>query len=202
MMEPNAAVGRVKKRVTGEERKKSIVATTIDIVAQHGVQGATTARIAAAEGISEKILYRHFAGRREILLSALDAVFDRATRILRECEGANAVEYLRAAARLHWPSEPEFVYPLFEFIASSPQEDLRAEFRVRHQADLEFVANIIEEGKTQGVIREDVDSDLAAWEFWAVCWAEDIAYMLGFDEFGPSGRSSRILERYLEKMTT
>jgi AcrR family transcriptional regulator len=190
-----------KRRVTGEERKQSIIDATIELVAQHGVQGATTARIAAAEGISEKILYRYFSGRREILLAALDAVFERATRILRECEGVNALEYLRAAARLHWPSEQDFVYPLFEFIASSPQEDLRSELRERHQADLEFVANVIEDGKRQGVIREDVDSDLAAWEFWSVCWSEDIAYMLGFYEFGPSGRSSRILERYLEKIS-
>ncbi len=187
--------------MTGEERRRRIVEATVEIVAEHGVQGATTARIAAAEGISEKALYRHFANRREILIAALDCVFERATRILRNGEGMNALEYLRAAAQLHWPSEQEFVLPLYEFLASSPQEDLRGELRTRHQADIEFISNIIEEGKTQGVIRADVDPELAAWEFWAVCWAEDIAYMLGFDDFGSSGQSSRMIERFLQTIS-
>jgi AcrR family transcriptional regulator len=184
-----------------QERKKSIIETTIQIISERGIQGTTTARIAAAEGISEKALYIHFASRRDILVAALDSVFERATSILRESEGANALEYLRACAELHWPSEKEFVLPLYEFLASSPQEDLRGELRKRHQADMEFVASILEEGKTQGVIRRDLDSQLGAWKFWAVCWAEDIAFMLGFDDFGPGGQSERMIEDFLQSIS-
>lgn len=187
--------------MTGPERRKRIIEATIDVVAEHGVQGATTARIARASGVSEKTLYSHFASRRDILVATLDAVFERATRILRERQHPNAIEHLRMATQLHWPMEREFVHPLYEFFASSPQEDLRRELKVRHQAHVDLVADIIEEGKAQGVVRPEVDSEQAAWELYAVYWAEDIAYMLGFDDFGPSGRSLIMIERMFREIS-
>jgi AcrR family transcriptional regulator len=187
-----------RKRMTGEARKRSIAETTVELIARYGVRGATTARIAAAEGISERALYKYFANRREMLLAAHDCLLERANRSLHEHKRANAIEYLRAAAQLHWPSEQEFAYPLYEFFASSPKEDLRGELKIRHQADLELVKNIVEEGKSQGVIRPDVNSELAAWEFWAVCFTQDLAYMLGFDEFGSSGLSLLMIEHFLD----
>ena len=117
--------------MTGEERKRSIAETAVDLIAQYGIRGTTTARIAAAEGVSEKALYKHYASRREILIAALDVLFARATRILRDSKESNAVDYLRAAAKLHWPSEQEFAHPLYEFFASAPQEDLRRELKIR-----------------------------------------------------------------------
>ena len=190
-----------RRRLTGEERKRSIAETAVELIAQYGIRGATTARIAAAEGVSEKALYRHYANRREILIAALDMLFERATRILRDAEETNAVDYLRTAAKLHWPSEQEFAYPLYEFFASAPQEDLRRELKSRHQVDIQILVNKIEEGKVQGVIRPDVNSELAAWEFWGVCWTEDLAYMMGFEDFGSTGMSDLMIERYLESIS-
>jgi AcrR family transcriptional regulator len=190
-------------RMTGAQRKKRIIEATIEMVGRYGVQGATTARIAAASGISEKALYSHFPSKRDILVDTLDAVFERAMCILRDREithAENALEHLRAAAKLHWPSEGEFVYPLYEFFASSPQEDLRREIKSRHQAHVQVVADIVEEGKAQGVIRPEVDSEQVGWEYFGVYWAEDIAYMIGFEDFGPSGRSTIMMERLLREI--
>jgi AcrR family transcriptional regulator len=188
--------------MTGEQRKRSIAETTVRIVAQYGLRGTTIARIAAAEGISEKALYKQYANRREILVAALDCVLDQAENVLHGLEKTNAVEYLRVAAELHCPSRPDFLYPLYEFLTSSPQEDLRRELKPRHLADIEFLMGVIEEGKAQGVIRPDVDAELAAWEFWAVCWAEDNAYIMGVDDYGPSGLSKRMIESYIQRIST
>ena len=190
-----------KTRMRGPERRKVIVQAAIEVIAEHGVQGATTARIAHASGISEKTLYSHFPSRRDILIAALDAVFEQAMRMLQERQHPNPVEHLRIAAQLHWPKEKEFVHPLYEFFASSPLEDLRRELRVRHQAHVKLVADIIDEGKAKGVVRPEVDSEQAAWEFFAVFWAEDLAFMLGFDDFGSSGRSLAMIERVLREIS-
>ena len=190
-------------RMTGAERKKRVIEATIEMVGQYGVQGATTARIAAASGIAQKTLYSHFSSKRDMLVEALDAVFERAMRILSDRDithTENALEHLRAAAKLHWPSEGEFVHPLYEFFASSPQEDLRREIKARHQAHVQVVVDIVEEGKAQGVIRPEVDSEQVGWEYFGVYWAEDIAYMTGFDDFGPSGRSAIMMERILREI--
>jgi TetR/AcrR family transcriptional regulator, regulator of biofilm formation and stress response len=189
------------RRMTGAERRQRIIEATVEIVAEHGVQGATTARIAAAAGISEKTLYSHFASRHDMLIAALDAVFARSRVAWAHPVETDALEHLRRAVEDHWPSEQEFVYPLFEFFASPPQAGLRQELRARHETSIGLLADIIEEGKTQGVIRPDIDSEQVTWEFMSIYWAEDVAYMLGFDEFASSGRSKLMLDRLLREIT-
>ncbi len=188
--------------MTGAERKRLIVDSAVDLVAKHGVEGATTARIAAAAGISEKTLYSHFANRRDILVAALDVVFERGRDDLRHLEGANVLENLRAAARRHGARGKDFVYPLFEFFAAPPTAGLREELRTRHQASIDIVTSMIDEGKAQGLIRPDVDSELVAWEFFGVYWAEDVAFMIGFDEFSASRRPVIMMERILRDIAT
>lgn len=199
-----AEAAQTKKRVrlSGAERKRSIAETTARIVAEYGVRGATTARIAAAEGVSEKALYKQFASRREMLLAALDCVYERAASVLRGLEKANTIDYLREAARVHCPSQSEFLYPWYEFLASSPQEDLRRELKRRHEADVEFLIDLIEKGKRQGTIRPDVDSELAAWDFWAVCWAQDSACLMGFEDYESSGLNDRMIDRFIRSVAT
>ena len=175
--------------------------SAIALVAKYGVEGATTARIAAAAGISEKTLYSHFQSRKDILVAALDVVFERARDDLQQSEGTNVLERLRDAARRHGARGSQFVYPLFEFFASPPTAGLREELRIRHQASIDLVVSMIEEGKNQGVVRDDVDSEHTAWEFFGVYWAEDVAYMIGFDEFAESGRAVTMVERILRDIS-
>jgi AcrR family transcriptional regulator len=177
------------------------VEATAALVATRGVQGTTTSRIAAASGISEKTLYSHFANRREILVAALDAVFERSRKNFLCQTELNALEHLRAAARQHWNSKSEFVYPLYEFFAAPPEAGLREEIRIRHQLSIGLLADIVDRGKAQGVIRKDVDSEQTAWEFFGVYWAQDVAYMIGSDEPAASGRSKIRLERILRDIS-
>jgi AcrR family transcriptional regulator len=188
--------------MTGAQRKQLIIESAIALVASYGVEGATTARIASAAGVSEKTLYSHFASRKDILVAALDVVFERARDDLRHPDGANMLEHLRDAARRHGKRGPEFVYPLFEFFAAPPTAGIREEVRVRHQASIDLVASMIDVGKAQGVIRPDVDSEHTAWEFFGVYWAEDVAYMIGFEEFATTGRTATMLERILRDIST
>ena len=189
-------------RMTGAQRKQLIVDVTIELVGKYGVEGTTTARIAGAAGVSEKTLYSHFASRKDILVAALDVVFERARDDLRHLEGANVLEHLRAAARRHGTRGKDFVYPLFEFFAAPPTAGLREEVRTRHQASIDIVTSMIDDGKAQGLIRPDVDSELAAWEFFGVYWAEDVAFMIGFDEFSASRRPVIMMERIIRDIAT
>ena len=62
-------------RMTGIERKRQIAETTLDLLATEGVQGTTNARIAQAAGITPAALYRHFDDRNQVLLAALDSLY-------------------------------------------------------------------------------------------------------------------------------
>lgn len=195
------------------------------LVARHGIQGATTSRIAAAVGVSEAALYRHFSSRSEILLATLDLVYERIYRVIEagaaqadtaqaggggtDPGGSNAaqpdaLERLRRIARSHSriiTSETEgFVYPLFEFVAAPPEIGLRDALAERQQKAIEAIAAIVDEGKQQGIIKPDVDSMQVAWELVGLYWTQDVSYLMGLTEHLDAGRGERMLNRILSSI--
>ena len=141
--------------MTAAERKQQIVEVTMDLVAKNGVQATTTSRIAAAAGISEATLYRHFASRREMLLAAMDLVYERVFKVIHSAESENAFERLRGIGRYHSgiiaDDDEGFVYPLFEFVAAPPECGLREPLASGSDAPSTSLSAILEEGKTQGL---------------------------------------------------
>ena len=192
--------------MTAAERKQQIVEVTMDLVAKNGVQSTTTSRIAAAAGVSEATLYRHFASRREMLLAAMDLVYERVFKVIHSAENGNALERLRAIGRYHAGIIADhtegFVYPLFEFIAAPPECGLREPLAERQRAAIGSISAILEEGKDQGLVRRDVDSAQIAWELVAVYWAQDVSYLMGLDEYADVTRGQEMLERILASIAT
>jgi AcrR family transcriptional regulator len=189
------------RRMTAAQRKHQIVEVTMDLVAKNGVQATTTSRIAAAAGISEATLYRHFASRRDMLLAAMDLVYERVFKVIHSAESENALERLRGIGRYHSgiiaDHNEGFVYPLFEFVAAPPECGLREPLADRQRAALESLAAIVEEGKKQGLIRPDIDSAQLAWELVAVYWAQDVSYLMGLNEYVNVARGQQMLEHIL-----
>jgi len=187
--------------MTAAERRQQIVEVTMDLVAKNGVQATTTSRIAAAAGVSEATLYRHFASRTDMLLAAMDLVYERVFKVIYSAEGGDALDRLREIGRHHQQiigDEAEgFVYPLFEFVAAPPEAGLRDSLAARQRVAIDSLAVIIEEGKAQGLVRGDVDSHQVAWELVAVYWAQDISYLMGLTEYTSGTRGRRMLERVL-----
>ena len=187
------------------ERKRQIVEVTMGVVAKHGVQGATTSRIAAAAGVSEATLYRHFASRTDMLLAALDLVYERVFKVIRSADQENVLDRLRAIGTLHSvvvSSEIEgYVYPLFEFVAAAPEVGLRDALAERERSSIRALAAILEEGKAQGVVQPETDTDQLAWELVGVYWAQDISYLMGLSEYVTADRAQRMLERLLESIS-
>ncbi|NLN66531.1 MAG: TetR/AcrR family transcriptional regulator [Clostridiaceae bacterium] len=52
-------------------RKDSIILAVIDIINESGVQGLSTKEIAAKQGISESLLYKHFKSLDEVLVAVI-----------------------------------------------------------------------------------------------------------------------------------
>ena len=55
-----------KKRLSQEERRTQIIEVAIDLFASKGFKGATTRAIADAAGVSEAIIFRHFATKEDL----------------------------------------------------------------------------------------------------------------------------------------
>jgi AcrR family transcriptional regulator len=102
--------------MTGKERKRQIAESALDLLATDGVQGATNARIAQAAGITAAAMYRHFDDRNQVLLAALDSLYERIRRlVLDSSQEPNVLERLRAIGHVHSDlissEQGTFVYP-------------------------------------------------------------------------------------------
>ena len=74
--------------------------------------GATTAEIAREAGVSEPVLYRHFASKRDLWLACLDAAWDE-TRAMLEQKIALFAQGEAPSAGKHSPvAEPDDAEPL------------------------------------------------------------------------------------------
>ena len=58
------------------ERRAAVLEAALELFATTSYASATTAEIARAAGVSEPILYRHFASKRDLWLACLDAAWD------------------------------------------------------------------------------------------------------------------------------
>ncbi len=68
----SAAPVAEKHRLASAERKSAIVETAIRLFAEKGFRGTTTREIAAACGVSEPVLYQHFATKRDLFNAIID----------------------------------------------------------------------------------------------------------------------------------
>ncbi len=57
--------------MTGDERREQILRTAVELFSQRGFKGTTTKEIARAAGVSEAMVFRHFANKDELYAAIL-----------------------------------------------------------------------------------------------------------------------------------
>jgi AcrR family transcriptional regulator len=65
---PNAGGGRM----AGEDRRRQILGVAMRLFSQRGFRGTTTKEIAHAAGVSEAMVFRHFANKEELYSAIID----------------------------------------------------------------------------------------------------------------------------------
>jgi AcrR family transcriptional regulator len=63
----------MKTRMKSDQRRAAIVRTAIHLFAEKGFRGATTRELAAAAGVTEPVLYRHFRTKRDLYTAIIEA---------------------------------------------------------------------------------------------------------------------------------
>jgi AcrR family transcriptional regulator len=104
--EPVAAAARRagtrKPRLRASARREAILEAAMSLFARDGLSGVTTREIAAAAGISEPILYRHFPGKEDLYAAILRRNLDALERAMPARALARSPEppgrFLRAQA--------------------------------------------------------------------------------------------------------
>ena len=177
---------------------------TLRLVGKYGVHDTTTVRIAAAAGVSAPTLYRSFRNRKDILLACTSVVHDRAMNVVNSSQNPNVIERLREIGVYHGEhlsnKKTGFVEFLFQFALAPANLKLRERTRAIHLAVHERLAAMIEEGKAQGSILDDVDPIDTAWRIISFFWINDVSFLMRADEFRSRGLSMQALESILDEI--
>jgi AcrR family transcriptional regulator len=152
-------------RLPAAERRRELVETAIRVFAEGSYRGTTTAEIARAAGVSEPILYRHFASKRDLFLAALDQVWAQARGAWAEAGDLTELGKRHLAVR-------ECKFLLAELWAQALTEaaddpELRTHLRSHLREVHDFVAAMIRRGQESGTIAAERDPEAEAWMFLA-----------------------------------
>ena len=158
-------------RLTGEERRAAIVEAALRIFADKGFRGATTRELAVAVGVSEPVLYQHFATKRDLYAAIIEAKSqDAAVRVAEYLTPFIATDddpgfFLRMAEMiLDWYTEdPSYIrLLLYSELEGHELADLFHERATR--AFLAVVTPYVERRIARGAFR-NVDASLVVHAF-------------------------------------
>ena len=86
-----------KHKLPATERRAAILVSAIDLFAQRGFRGTTTREIVAAAGVSEPVIYQHFATKSELYTAIVDHMIEdlqtRAGEFDKLSEAANPQQF-------------------------------------------------------------------------------------------------------------
>ena len=189
-------------RKSQQERREEILDATLQIISEHGVEGATVTRIAAAVGLTPGALYRHFESRAALIAEANKLANERALDWVDTSREPDVLRRLEEVGDAHaaWAKDnfSTVVRPFFLELASAPGPDLPERLIFTSFKSFRALVDMTEEGKRHGAIRDDVPPEDVAWALFMFAWAEDVALMAGVEEFIEDGTLRRNLQRMLD----
>ena len=152
--------------MTGDERRSQILCVAIRLFSQHGFSGTTTKEIARAAGVSEAMVFRHFATKNELYsaiinfkacecgINSLPWEEDSVEKDAIEKKDDYTVFYnLALNALQHHEQDVEFMRLLFH--SALEGHELAEMFFTRFLTPLyEFLGSYIRKRQEDGVMRE------------------------------------------------
>ncbi|MBI3858305.1 MAG: TetR/AcrR family transcriptional regulator [Planctomycetes bacterium] len=156
------------KHLTHEERRKRIVLGAMAAFARSGFKGTRSRDLAAAAGVSEALIYKHFPNKRAIQKAIIEErIRQTGVFISPELKSAPLEKALSAiAARILQVSERDPYFMRLLYFAGLEREPLAPMFfRRRVAGSIGEVAGLYRLWARRGWVRKSVDARLFAWSF-------------------------------------
>ena len=175
----------VPSRLAAPERRRALIDTALQVFSEGSYRGTTTAEIARESGVTEPVLYRHFASKRDLYLACLEEAWARLRTAWEQAieqepdpaawlprMGSIFMELQRAKVLLSnlW---------LQGLTEASEDPVIRSAMR-RHLKEVHgFVVGVIERAQASGHVVADRDPTAEAWIFISLGLLGSIGRRLG-----------------------
>jgi AcrR family transcriptional regulator len=156
-------------RLPAAERRAAIIEAALQVFGERSYGGATTAEIARAAGVSEPILYRHFASKQDLYMACLEAM---SARLREQAEAIIAAEpdpreWTFAIPKAIERLRENAIYPSqmwVQAVSEAGEDPELAAYLRRHMRKMhDFVADIIRRAQAADGVATDRDPDAEAW---------------------------------------
>lgn len=174
------------RRLPADKRRRQIIDTARGVFASQSYAHVGTADLARAAGISEPGLYRHFSGKKELFVATIRATGPRLLQIWEEiaCDYEDPIETLWAIGVYyydHLESHSANMKLQFRALSEADDPDIQLALHDNFEAFVAFVADTLDEGKARGIVRQEVDTRIIAWQFLGIGMTLDLMHLLGFE---------------------
>ena len=142
------------------KRQKEIIEAAISLIAKSGIEGLTTKALAAAVGISEPALYRHFSNKAEIVQAVIGCFDDDVENLKNTQRGWQFIKAFFAHRIEQVKNEPALANMIYSeelFIHNSDYAGLLKEMMHKHRNII--MENVVFAINT-GIIRNDIAPEM------------------------------------------
>ena len=150
-------------RMAGDERRDQILRIAVSLFSNHGFRGTTTKEIAQAAGVSEAMVFRHFATKEELYAAILDhkacaggGSFEpevMAADAIKHKDDRGVFESLALGALNHHDDDPDF-QRLLRYSALEKHKLAQMFFDNFVRKVYEFLGTYIRERQREGALLE------------------------------------------------
>lgn len=146
-----------------ETRRRLIAEVVVNLICEHGLDGVTIRKIAAAVGYSTTILTHYFADKHDVLLFTYKWVSDISYARVREAierDPADLVAFLEALTHIDKPELWKVNFAFWEIAMND--DNFKQEQQRRAEDAKRFILQILETRSRNGLFVADVDRERVA----------------------------------------
>jgi AcrR family transcriptional regulator len=174
------------RRLPADERKRRIIESARGVFAASNYWKVSTADLARAADVSEPALYRYFPSKKELFLSTIKTtapkLIDNWQRIASEVDDPLEILWSIGVGYYdHLKSRSAVMKLQFQALVEADDPDIRKALHENFSSFIDFFAEILEDGKRRGSVRDDVDARAFAWHFLGMGLTLDTMHLLDFD---------------------
>jgi AcrR family transcriptional regulator len=161
-------------RLPAEERRAALLETASRLFSEGSYRGTTTAEIARAAGVTEPVLYRHFASKRDLYIACMETAWEGVKQLWAEAVEAEPdpglwIATMGRAFRESEEQRPVISHLWVQAIAEGSEDRQIGAHMKKHMRDVhDYAADVVRRAQAAGGIPQDRDPEAEAWMFIAL----------------------------------
>lgn len=184
-------------RLPAAKRREQLLDTAVALFAERGFGGSTTADLARAAGVTEPIIYRHFASKKDLFIAVIDRTSDltmeRWDRQLRSArDSAHRLRRLIGANPMVSDRGKGIYRVIVQALMEIQDPDVLAAIQ-RHIIKLHrFVSDEVGRAQDEGVVSRFYSPEITAWTLLHLGLGFGIIEPLSITNHGVDDRGVRV----------